>query len=121
MTILQMLTEMINTKEFLVLIAFAILVYAVEMCTACFPIRGWFVGKLCATVPANIECGERCGQGLRLPQIVIRKSYTLRSVDQVVKVVFKGNAGPGVFSKMQRILMTLERVLSLEAIGAVFA
>ena len=61
MTMLQMLTKMIDTEESLVFIAFAKCVYAVEMCTTCFPIRGWFVGKLCATIPANIERGGRGG------------------------------------------------------------
>ena len=56
-----------------------------------------------------------------LRQIVVRRLYTLKRVDQVVEVTLEGNARPGVFSEMQRLLMTLERVLSPEAIGAVYA
>ena len=55
MTMLQMSTKMIGMKEFLGLIAFAKLVYALEMCTTCYPIRSWLVGILCATVAAGIE------------------------------------------------------------------
>ena len=58
MTMLQMLPEMVGTKELLGLIAFTEFVYTVEMRTPSFPIWGWLVGKLYATVTASVECSQ---------------------------------------------------------------
>ena len=119
----QMLTEMVGTKEFLRLVAFTKLVYTVEVGTPCFPVWGWLIGKLCATVTACIERCERGGggRGLRLRRAVVGGRYIIRRVERAIKAVVEDGTGPGMFPQMKRILMTLGFVFVLEAIGAVHA
>ena len=88
MTMFQMLTEMVGTKEFLRLVAFTELVYTVEVRTPCFPVWGWLVGKLCATVPACIErCERGGGRGLRLRRTVVGGRYVVGRVKRGIKAV----------------------------------
>lgn len=117
---LQVLAEMVGTKELLGLVAFAKLMYTVEMRTTCFPVRSWLVGKLCATVAASIERCERGGRrrGLRLRRTVVCRWYVSGGVERVTEIVVEGGARPGMFSEMKRILMTLGFVLILEPIRA---
>lgn len=120
---LQMLAEMVGTKELLGLVAFAKLVYTVEMRATCFPIRSWLVGKLCATVAASIKCCERGGRrwGLRLGRTTVGGWYVSRRVERAIETAVEGGAGPGVFSEVKRILVTLGFIFILEPIGAVHA
>ena len=86
---LQMLAEMVGTKEFLRLVAFTELVYTIEVRTPCFPIWSWLVGKLCATVTACIERCERGGGGwgLRLRRTVVGRRYVIGGVEGAIKTV----------------------------------
>ena len=120
---LQMLAEMVGTKELLRLVAFTKFVDAIEMRTPCFPVRGWLVGKLCATVTAGIECCQRVGRRrrLRLRRTAVGGWYVIGRVECAIKTVVEGGARPGVFPKMKRILMTLGFIFVLEPIGAVHA
>ena len=120
---LQMLTEMVGTKELLGLIAFTKLVYTVEMRTPCFPVWGWLVGKLCATVTACIEWCQRGGggRGLRLGRAVVGGWYIVGRVECAIKTVVEDGTRPGMFPEMKRILMTLGFVFVFEPIGAVHA
>ena len=120
---LQMLTEMISTKEFLRLIAFAKLMYTIEMHATCFPVRSWLVGKLLATVAASIICGERGGRrwGLRLGRTTVGRWHIGGRVERAVESAIESGARPGMFPEMKRILVTLGFVLILKAIGAVRA
>lgn len=123
MTVFQVLTEMVGTKELLRLVAFTKLVYTVEVRTPCFPVWGWLIGKLCATVTA---CIERCkrgggGRGLRLRRTVVGRRYVVGSIERAIKTIIKDGTGPGMFPQVKRILMTFGFVFVLEAIGAVHA
>ena len=123
MTMLQMLAEVVSTKEFLGLIAFAKLMYTIEMHTTCFPVRSWLVGKLLATVAASIICWEGCGWrwGLRLGRTTVGRWHNSGRVERAVKPAIESGARPGMFPEMERILVTLGFVLILESIGAVRA
>lgn len=123
MTVLQMLAEMIGTKELLRLVAFTKLMYTVEMCAPCFPVWGWLVGKLCATVTACIECcqGAGGGRGLRLGRTVVGWWYVVGRVERAIETVVEDGTRPRVFPEMERILMTLGFVFVFEPIGAVHA
>ena len=94
MTMLQMLAEMVGTKELLGLVAFTKLVYTIEMRTTCFPIWGWFVGKLLATVAAGIKCCERGGRlrGLRLRRAGVGGWYVSGSVERAIEAAIEGGA-----------------------------
>lgn len=120
---LQMLAEMIGTKEFLGLVAFTEFMYTVEMCTTCLPIRSWLVGKLCATVAASIECCERGGRWrrLRLGSTVVGRWYVIGRVERAIKAAVEGCTRPGVFTQVQRVLMALGLVLIFEPIRAIHA
>lgn len=120
---LQMLAEMVGTKELFGLVAFTKLVYTVEMCTTYFPIRSWLVGKLCATVTASIECCQGSGRrrGLRLGRTVVGGWYISRRIERAIETAVEGGARPGVFPEVKRILVTLGFVFVLEPIGAVHA
>ena len=62
MTVLQVLSEMICTEEFLCLIAFTELVLRYKMLLPLIPIGRRFVCKLVATVATNIKRGDAvCG------------------------------------------------------------
>ena len=123
MAMLQMLAEMIGTKKLLGLVAFAKLVNTIEMRTACFPIRSWLVGELCATVSASIVCRERCGRRwrLRLRRAVVGRRNISGSVERAIEIAAEGSARPGMFPKVKRILVTLGFIFILEPIGAVHA
>ena len=99
---LQMLAEMIGTKEFLGLVAFTKFMYTVEMRTTCFPIGGWLVGELCATVAASIECCERGGRwrGLRLGSTVVGGWYVIGRVERAIETAVESGARPGVFAEV---------------------
>ena len=120
---LQMLAEVIGTKEFLGLVAFTKFMYTVEMRTTCFPIRSWLVGELCTTVSASIECCERGGwwRWLRLGSTVIRGWYITGRIEGAIETAIESGARPGVFTEVQGILMTLGFVFILEPIGAIHA
>lgn len=120
---LQMLAEMVGTKEFLGLVAFAELMYTIEMRTTCFPIRCWLIGKLLPTVAASIECCERGGWGWRLRRgrTVVGGWYISGRVECAIETVVEGGTRPGVFPEVKRILVTLGFVFILEPIGAVHA
>lgn len=100
---LQMLAEMIGTKEFLGLVAFTEFMYTVEMRTTCFPIRSWLVGKLCSTVAACIECCERGGwwRRLRRGSTVVGRWYVIGRVECAIETAVEGGARPGVFAQVQ--------------------
>lgn len=120
---LQMLAEVISTKELLGLIAFAKLMYTIEMHATCFPVRSWLVGKLLATVAASIICWERGGRrrGLRLGGTTVGRWYIGGRVERAVEPAIESGARPGMFPEMKRILVTLGFVFILEPIGAVHA
>lgn len=120
---LQMLAEMVGTKELLGLIAFAKLMYTVQMRSTCFPVRSWLIGKLCATVAASIECRKRGGRrrGLRLRRTVVGGWYVSRGIERITEIAVEGGARPRVFSEVKRVLMTLCFVFILESIRAVIA
>lgn len=123
MTMLQMLAEMVGTKELLGLVAFTKFMYAVKMRTTCFPIRSWLVGKLCATVAASIGRCERGGwrRGLRLGRTVVVGWYVGGRIERAIGTTVEGGARPGVFPEVKRILVTLGFVFILESVGAVHA
>ena len=85
----QMLTEMVGSKEFLRLVAFTELVYTVEVRTPCFPVWGWVIGKLLATVTACIVRCERGGggRGLRLRRTVVGGRYVIRRIERAIETV----------------------------------
>lgn len=93
---LQMLAEMVGTKELLGLVTLAKLVYTVEMRTTCFPIRRWLVGKLCATVATSIECCDRIGWrwGLRLGRTVVGRRYVSGRVERAIETAVEGGTRP---------------------------
>ena len=123
MTMLQMLTKMIGTKEFLGLVAFTKFVYTIQMRTACFPVRSWLVGKLQATVAASIECCQRGGRRrwLWLGRTVVGGWYVGGRIERAIEAAVESGARPRVFPEVERVLVTLGFIFIFEPIITVHA
>ena len=92
---LQVLPEVVGPPEFLP-VAFAVLVYTRHVLDPALPVRGREVGKLLATVAANVVGHVAHGHGF------VRGRGRERRL-----VVRDGGARPRVAAEMYRVLMSL--------------
>ena len=118
MAVLEMLTEMVGTEEFLGLVALAEFVCAVQMASALLPVGRWLIGELETAVAAGIVCRwHRLG----LTREVLR-GWELGGREESGGVILSENcAGPGMSTEVEGVFMTLGFVLVLETIRAVCA
>ena len=118
MTVLQVLSEVIGSKELFRLIALAKFMYILKMLSAFIPIRSWIVGKLLATIAASIKGCERIQGGLSmgLARASICRWNGGGGVKSGVVVALESGARPGMTTEVEGVLVTLSLVLILEAI-----
>lgn len=101
-TVLQVLSEMVCTEEFLCLVAFTKFVHMVQMLRSCVPICG--IRKLFATVATNVCC--RC----------TRRGWVKSSADASER-----RARPRMSPQMQRVLVALGFVFVFKSVRTILA
>ena len=87
MAVFEVLSEMIGPEEFLALVTFAELVYVDDMAPAGCPVRRGVVGKVLATVSADVSRGRtRRGWRLGVGRVVCRGGNSCRRMECSIDV-----------------------------------
>ena len=116
MAMLEMLTEVIGTEEFLRLIALAKFVGHVQVTGSIIPVRCWLVAKFLTAIAASVICR---GYGFWLTRYG-GSTWKLRGGKKSRNIIrSEDGAGPGMATEMQGILVAFHFILILEAISTV--